>query len=388
MSILVIQKDAVGLRAAVMKNNRLYAYRTQQSGGVICEEQIYVGVVDRMQKGVNAAFVKLPGGEFGFLPYDKEKTPLRSGERVLVQVKRPPNNAKKAYLTLDIALAGQCVVYLPCGGGISVSKRVEDEEERQALRKLGRKIKPDPGGIVMRAVSIGNEETAREECEMLAARWQDISKTARTASAPCLLWDGGDIVSSLLREEGANIEYILTNAPEILPENISCPVRTADEPFLLHNVEHKLERSQRRTVRLKSGATLIIDRCEAMTVIDVNSAMASGGKNVEETAEKINIEAAGEVARLLRLLRIGGMIVVDFIDMASDEAKERLLQCMRAALAEDPIKTMVYGITQLGLMEITRRRGETPLEALRDIPCPHCAGTGVITESEDDLADA
>ena len=388
MSILVVQKDTSGLRAAVMQDNRLYAYRGQQGGGGICEEQIYLGVVDRMQKGVNAAFVKLPGGEFGFLPFDKEKHPLRSGERVLVQVKRPPSNAKKAFLTFDIALAGQCLVLLPFGGGVSVSKRVEDEEERQTLRKLGRKLKPQSGGIVMRANALQQTDYVEEERDLLLERWQKISKMAQTVSAPALLWDGEDVISALLREEAGKLEYVLTNAPEALPEHLPCPVRTADEPFLLHNVEHKLERSQHRTVRLKSGATLVIDRCEAMTVIDVNSAMAGGGKNIADTAEKINLEAAREVARLLRLLRIGGMIVVDFIDMPTEEAKERLVQAMRQALENDPVKTVVYGLTQLGLLEMTRRRAETPLEALRDIPCPHCAGSGVVLESEDDFTDA
>lgn len=385
MSILVVQKDADGLRAAVMKDNRLYAYRGQQGGGGICEEQIYIGVVDRMQKGVNAAFVKLPGGEFGFLPYDKEKHPLRSGERVLVQVKRPPNNAKKAFLTTDIALAGQYLVYLPFGGGVSVSKRVETDEEKQMLRRMGRHLKPEKGGLVMRASALQADEAATDECAVLLERWRMISEKARMQTAPALLWDGDDVISSLLREENTRLEYVLTNAPEVLPSGIACPIKEADEPFLLHNVEHKLERSQRRTVRMKSGATLIMDRCEAMTVIDVNSAMAGGGKSVAETAEKINMEAVREIARLLRLLRIGGIIMVDFIDMATDEARERLIHAMREALKEDPVKTMVYGITQLGLMEITRRRGETPLEALRDIPCPHCAGTGVLTESEEDL---
>jgi len=388
MSILLVQKDVDGLKAAVMRNNKLYAYRSQQSGGAICEEQIYLGIVDRMQKGVNAAFVKLPDGEFGFLPYDKEKHPLRSGERVLVQVKRPPNNAKKAYLTMDVALAGQRLVLLPMGGGVSVSKRVEDEEQRSALRKLARKIKPESGGIVMRAAALLDQEAVAEECASLDNRWETIQAKARTAAAPALLWDGEDVVSALLREEASSLEYILTNAPEALPEHISCEVRTADEPFLLHNVDHKLQRAQRRTVRMKSGATLIIDRCEAMTVIDVNSAMAAGGKCVDETAEKINLEAAGEVARLLRLLRIGGMILVDFIDMKTDEARERVLDAMRTALEDDPVKTVVYGFTRLGIMEITRRRGETPLDALPDIPCPHCAGTGALFESEDDLANA
>jgi len=388
MSILVVQRDTSGVKAAVMKNNQLYAYQAQHNSAAICEEQIYIGIVDRMQKGISAAFVKLPGGDFGFLPFDKEKQPLRSGERVLVQVKRPPNNAKKAFLTMDISLAGQHLVLLPFGGGVSVSKRVEDEEARLLLRKLGRKLRPEGFGIVMRANALGNDEAVQEECLLLQARWKVIHDKARMMTVPSLLWDGEDAVSTLLREEGERLEYILTNAPEMIPSHVHVPVREADEPFLLHNVEHKLEKSRRRTVLLKSGATLVVDRCEAMTVIDVNSAMAGGGKNTEETAEKINLEAAKEIARLLRLLRIGGMIVVDFIDMVTDEAKERLLAAMREALHEDPLKTIVYGITQLGLMEMTRRRASTPLEAIRDIPCPHCGGAGVLLESEDDLTDA
>ena len=152
----------------------------------------------------------------------------------------------------------------------------------------------------------------------------------------------------------------------------------------MHNVEHKLKRSQQRTFLMKSGATLVIDRCEAMTVIDVNSAMSGGGRNIADTAEKINSEAAREIARLLRLLRIGGMILIDFIDMATEEAKERLLSYMKELLQEDPIKTVVHDITPLGIMELTRRRADTPLPALPDIPCPHCAGTGVMPESEDE----
>lgn len=389
MSILLIQKETNGVRAAVMQDNRLYAYRSLESGGGICEDQIYLSVVDRMAKGVNAAFVKLPHGDFGFLPYDKEKRPLRSGERILVQVKRPPNNAKKAFMTLDISLDGQYLVLLPMGGGISVSRNIENEEDRRALRQLGKKLKPASFGIIMRAESlIATEESLIEERDLLLARWQEISKKANMQPAPSLIFDGEDGIMQLFHEEKKRLEYVLTNAPELVPQDISCPVREADEPFLLHNVEHKLKRSQQRTVLLKSGANLVIDRCEAMTVIDVNSAMSGGGKNIADTAEKINMEAAREIARLLRLLRIGGMIVVDFIDLATDEAKERLISYMKELVQGDPMKTVVYGITQLGLMEITRRRADTPLPALPDHPCPHCAGTGVVSESEDDAPHA
>ncbi|MBQ1946468.1 MAG: ribonuclease E/G [Clostridia bacterium] len=368
-----------------MKDNHLYAYRSSESGGGICEDQIYLAVVDRMAKGVNAAFVKLPHGDFGFLPYDKEKRALRSGERVLVQVKRPPNNAKKAFLTLDVSIGGKYLVLLPNGGGISVSKSIEDEDVRKALRLLGKKLKPAAFGIIMRADSVNADpEVIELERDELLKRYEEISKRANTLPAPALLWDGEDIVSQLLHEEEKQLEYVLTNAPELLPPTLSCPVRQADEPFLLHNVDHKLKRSQLRTFLMKSGATLVIDRCEAMTVIDVNSAMSGGGRNIADTAEKINTEAAREIARLLRLLRIGGMILIDFIDMATDEARDHLISYMKELLKDDPIKTVVHDITPLGIMELTRHRADTPLPALPDIPCPHCAGLGVIPESEDD----
>lgn len=385
MSILLIEKNDAGVRAAVMKDNRLYAYRSSESGGGICEEQIYLAVVDRMAKGVNAAFVKLPRNDFGFLPYDKDKRALRSGERVLVQVKRPPNNAKKAFMTLDISIGGKYLVLLPTGGGISVSRNIDSEDDRKSLRQLGKKLKPAAMGLIMRADALNaEEETITLERDELLDRWNSISKKANTLSAPALLWDGEDIVSQLLSEEEKQLEYVLTNAPELLPAALPCPLRQADEPLLLHNVEHKLKRSQQRTFLMKSGATLVIDRCEAMTVIDVNSAMSGGGRNIADTAEKINSEAAREIARLLRLLRIGGMILIDFIDMATEEAKERLLIYMKELLQEDPIKTVVHDITPLGIMELTRRRADTPLPALPDIPCPHCAGTGVMPESEDE----
>ena len=218
MSILLVQKEENSVKAAVIRDNRLYAYHAQQNAGAICEEQIYSAVVDRMVKGINAAFVKLPQGEFGFLPFDKQKTPLRSGERVLVQVKRPPNNAKKAFMTLDIAVSGQYLILLPTGGGISVSKRIEDEDNRKSLRLIGKKLKPSAFGIIMRSEALDvPEEVLAEEKDALLARWQEISKKANLCSAPALIWDGEDAVSKLLREEKNQLDYILTNAPELLP---------------------------------------------------------------------------------------------------------------------------------------------------------------------------
>ncbi len=389
MSILLVQKDAQGVRAAVMQDGHLYAYRGAQGAAALHEEQIFLGVADRAIRGVNAVFVRLPGGETGFLSTPAGKKPPASGDRIIVQVKRPANNAKKAYLTQDIALPAEHLVLLPFSRAEAVSSRVENAQDKQSLRALCHRLRPESMGLVVRSAALNETESALQaEASRLMQQWQSIAQAAAHTSAPALLWDGEDAVTSLAREEGARLEYVLTNAPELVPPFLSCPVRTAENPFMLHTVEHRLERSCRRTVLMKSGASLVIDRCEAMTVIDVNSGKSSGGRDIAATAERVNHEAAREIARLLRLLGIGGIIVVDFIDMDSEEARQRLIEEMRQQLKNDPVKTEVYGITALGLMEITRRRAQTPLEYLRDTPCPHCGGTGILKTDEEDTADA
>lgn len=389
MSTLLLQKEEAGLRAAVMRDGRLYAYRAQQDVSAIREGQIYLSVVDRAIKGVGAVFVRLPGGDFGFLPVPAGQRAPASGDRVIVQVKRPPNSAKKAFMTRDIALDGTYLILLPCSDSLGVSSRIEDAALRRTLREAGRALKPHGMGLVMRAAALNADEAAlKDELYTLLQRWQSLQALQMYASAPRLLWDGEDMLSQLLREENGRLDSIVTNAPELLPDALPCPVRTAEHPFMLHAVDHKLEKSRRRTVLLKSGASLVIDRCEAMTVIDVNSGMAPGGKGIAQTAERINHEAAAEIARLLRLLGIGGMILIDFIDMDSDEARQRLIEAMREQLRQDPVKAEVIDITPLGIMELTRRRVQTPLSELPDIPCPHCCGTGCLDTPEEETPDA
>lgn len=389
MSILLLQQEADGLRAAVMQDGKLYAYHACKNAAAIHEGQIYLAVADRAVKGIGAVFVRLPDGEFGFLPLPAGERAPASGDRVLVQVKRPPNNAKKAFMTRDIALDGSYLILLPCSESLGVSSRVEDATQRRALRETARKLKPHGMGIVMRSAALqADEDALQTELTCLQQRWQSLQDARMHGAAPRLLWDGEDALSQLIRQEGDRLEYILTNAPACLPDTIACPVRIAENPFMVHAVDHKLEKSRRRTVFLKSGATLVIDRCEAMTVIDVNSAMAAGGKGISHTAERVNMEAAAEIARLLRLLGIGGMILIDFIDMDSDEARMRLIQTMQEHLRRDPVKTEIIDITPLGIMELTRRRVQLPLSELPDIPCPACHGTGVIELPEEEPADA
>lgn len=379
MSILLVEKRGDTLNAAVMMRDRLYAYEGENAAS-LHESQVYLGVVDRVLKGVNAVFVRLPNRETGFLQYSTGAKLPASGERLIVQVRRPAFQNKKALLTEDISLAGNALVYLPRARGIRVSSRITEEDQRRALRDKAASILPEAGGFILRSAAQSVPlEQLKNELDSLVLRWQEICEKAKAAT-PAILWTGNGFLDKLLQEEATRLEYVLTNAPEALPPSVSCPVRTAEHPFLLHNVPHKLEKSLRRTVQMKSGATLVIDPCEAMTVIDVNSAQASG-----ESAEKINLEAAWDIARLLRLRGIGGMIVIDFIDLPDDAARDRLIQAMREALKEDPIQTTVHDITPLGLMEMTRRRTQSSMPPLPDQPCPHCGGTGVVlSEIEED----
>lgn len=389
MSVLAVQRDEGGVRAALLEDGRLCAYRGARDAGRITAGQIYLAVCDRALKQPKAAFLRLPGGESGFLPAEGALSLPASGQAVMAQVKRAPTGGKKAFMTRDIALAGQYLLLLPLSRGVAVSSRVTDAQARQSLKKRGEKLCPPGMRLVMRssALSEDSQDALQSELSRLLALWGDITRNAAGLPAPSLLWGGEDAVAGLIREEYGRLEYVLTNDASLLPP-LPCPVRTAENPFLLLNVEHKLAHARRRTVLMKSGATLVTDRCEAMTVIDVNT-----GQNTHSEPEKVNAEAACECARLMRLLNLGGMILIDFIDMPDDAARSRLTSAMAQLLARDPVKTMIHGITPLGIMELTRRRADEALSPMPDIPCPHCHGTGVLladiadTESEESPCD-
>ncbi len=364
MSILLAEKNNDGIRAAVIEDGKLTAYKAEKTSSAILEGQIYLGIADRVIKSINALFVKLNSNDYGFLPIEPGKAAPASGTRLLVQVKRHPNNTKKAFLTTDIAFEGDTCIFLPFGNHVSVSKRVDDPDQRRLLKQLGTTIRKPGTGLIMRSAALETSlDNVKTQSEKLQNDYEALLAKSQAAHAPCLLMAGETPVESLLREETKRLESILTNAPEIIPAT-SFTVKTSEHPFLLYNVDAALSKAKKRTVLLKSGATLVIDRCEAMTVIDVNSAMATKGRSIAETAEKINLEACKEIARLLRLLAIGGMILIDFIDLPDDAARDRLISSMRECLQRDPVKTVVVDITPLGIMELTRSRSQMPLEAL------------------------
>ena len=238
-----------------------------------------------------------------------------------------------------------------------MSKKITEETERERLRETAQRLAPSGMGLVMRteSASAAEADIAADVGDLLC-QWLDVVEKQKTSAAPCLLKGREDALLRLLRDEHGDIAEILTNAPEALP-SLSLPVCPCENSFDLYAVKSKLEKSMQRKVWLDCGGYLIIDKTEAMTVIDVNSGKFTGGKaGAESTFLKLNLEAAREIARLLRLRGIGGIIIIDFVDMQTEDHRIAVREALETALRDDPVKTVVHGFTSLGLVEMTRKK--------------------------------
>ena len=353
--ILIESRDGKR-KIALLDEKRLLAFY-EDAGAAVEAEQIYLGTVDRIVKGMDACFVRLGGNQTGFLPFAECRERPRSGDKLLVQVKKPPIGEKAPYLTADVSLAGRYTLLTPFSARCAVSKKIADDAERERLLQTAERVAPSGMGLVMRTESAGAAEAdiAADVGHLLSA-WLDILDGRRSAQAPCLIKGREDVLSRLMRDEHGRIAEILTNAPDQLPP-LPYPIRFCDSPFELYGVRNKLEKSMQRKVWLDCGGYLVIDRTEALTVIDVNSGKFTGGKSgTESTFLKLNTEAAEEIARLLRLRNTGGIVIIDFVDMQSEESRAAVQTALEEALRDDPVKAVVHGFTSLGLMEMTRKK--------------------------------
>ncbi len=353
---ILVEIRAGQTEIALLDEKRLLAF-FQDAGGGVEAEQVYFGVVDRIVKGMEACFVRLGKDQTGFLPFSECREKPRSGDKLPVQVKKPPVGEKAPYLTADIALAGRYVILTPFTARFAVSQKITEEGERARLKALAAKLAPTGCGLVMRTESAdASEEDIAADAASLLQVWNEIQEKQKTVQAPCLLKGREDPLLRLLRDEHGEISEILTNAPDALPP-VSLPVRLCENPFDLYSVRAKLDKSMQRRVWLDCGGYLIIDKTEALTVIDVNSGKFTGNKTgTENTFVKLNTEAAQEIARLLRLRNMGGIIIIDFVDMQSEESRAAVQKALEEALRDDPVKAVVHGFTTLGLMEMTRKK--------------------------------
>ena len=384
-SLLLIKIEDEKRSIALMEDGRLCEYHESRDVGDLKADEIYLGRVSRVMKNLQAAFIRVKEDKDGFLPFDEipQGQPM-PGDSMLVQVKKPPLSGKAAYMTARITLPGSCFALLAKEPGSKLSGRVKDEAKRKALYRLADELAPAGMGLLMQETALSfNKEDLKAEIDALAKQWHSVEEKAARHSPPALIQSAPDAAMRLLRDAPAPPEKIICNKPELLPD-YGIPVTQSNDPLQLYEVEHKLRKALRRKQSLKSGATLVIDPCEAMWVIDVNTAASVSGKDKEKTLLATNIEAAEEIARLLRLRRMSGIVLIDFIDMKSNQQREEILSALRAALAKDPVKTAIHGFTSLGFLEMTRKKTESPLRSETLLPCPLCRGTGMIHKEENE----
>jgi ribonuclease G len=344
---------------------------------------------------------------------------VHDGQEVLVQVIKDPLGTKGARLTTHISIPSCYLVYMPGAGTIGVSQRIEEQEERTRLRDLGADIRRrrtganqsdgeaendsaltaslnGDGYIVRTAAESASEELMLADMDFLAKLWASVTERTREAKAPDMVHEDLPLVIRTLRElTGTEIERARVDSRETMRKLVDFTERfvpemvdsiehyTGDRPiFDIYGVEDEIQKALGRKVQLKSGGHLIIDQTEAMTTIDINTGAYVGHRNLEETIFKTNLEASQAIARQLRLRNLGGIIIIDFIDMRSEEHKRQVLRALEKSLDRDHTKTHISDVSALGLVQMTRKRTRESLEHVLCDPCPTCSGRGSIKTAD------
>jgi len=402
-------------RVALMQQGAVQELHVERTGGRGIVGNIFLGRVVRVLPGMQSAFVEVGLERTAFLHVAdlwSEKSGERSGngprpierliaegETLVVQALKDPISTKGARLSTQISLAGRLLVYLPQERHIGISQKIGDEAGREALRERIQRLLPadETGGFIVRTVA-ENAADAELAADIAYLRrlWQEIRHRAQNSAAPAQLHHDLTLAQRVLRDltgpetsrividSRENFQKLSAFAQEYMPQLAPLLAHyTGERPlFDLYAVEEELQKALARRVDLKSGGYLIIDQTEAMTTIDVNTGAFVGARNFDDTIFKTNLEAAQTIARQLRLRNLGGIIIVDFIDMESSEHQSVVLAELNKALARDHTRISVNGFTQLGLVELTRKRTRESLAQILCEPCPTCNGRGVVKTAQ------
>jgi ribonuclease G len=429
---IVVNDGVTETRLAVQDGNQLTELYVERARRRSIVGNIYKGVVTNVLPGMQAAFVEIGLSKDAFLyggdytanlgeeddpgtPGEEDDTAdvdlgesegepprvahvqapieemLRKGQEILVQVSKESLGSKGARITSFISIPGRYIVYMPQSRHIGVSRRIHDEAERERLRGIVKAVRPATGGFIVRTVAEGKgEEELAADIQFLSRLWAQVQSRFETAKASALLHEEMDLTFRVVRdlfspeieeflvdsEEG--YQKVLQYANTLVPQLAARVKRYEGKPpiFEATGIEKEIDKALRRRVWLKSGGYIVIDHTEALVAIDVNTGKYVGKRDFEETVLKINLEAAAEAVRQIRLRDLGGIIILDFIDMERADHREQVSHALTKALADDKARTNVLEISELGIVEMTRKRARQDLHSVFYASCPTCKGSG------------
>jgi ribonuclease E len=411
--ILINALDPDESRIAAIVDNKLDQFHIETAAKQVTQGNIYKGIVTRVEQSLQAVFIDYGGEKNGFLQKNeihsdyfqdvesKEKALfnlIKKGQEMIVQVTKNPINQKGAMLTTFISLPGRFGVLMPGNTTKGVSRKISEEDERKRLVGILKNMKiPEGFGMIVRTAGKNSTKTMlTSDLKYLMRVWKDIDKRAMKDTAPSLLYKEQSLAVRSLRDYfTTDITEILIDCPDTFNEvrdfiamiapkqNKIVKLYKGEKPiFSKHQLEEQISSIYKREVQLKSGGCLVIEQTEAMVTIDVNSGKSTKKKNIEETAFHTNLESAEEVARQLRLRDMGGLIVVDFIDMRERKHKSEITKSLKKHLKMDKAKTKVGGITTFGLLEMSRQRIRHSITYGSYEPCKHCNGRGMTPSVE------
>lgn len=418
---ILVDANGFSTRVAVVEDGSPVELYVEQEGALRLVGNIYNGRVQNVLPGMQAAFIDIglernaflyagdivmPDDTDGDLEREKIQSMrsirdmLKPGQTIMVQVAKDPVGTKGARVTTHITLAGRSLVLMPTMDYVGVSRRIEKDEERTRLRKILCDIKPDNMGVIVRTASAGKSRDAFvEDLDSLKLLWEEIQRKAKKQKAPALLHAEQSLLFRTVRDLlMKDVDRVFVNdedtyerireiadvmAPKLKPRIL---LKQSEALFDRYDTEGKIDKALARKVWIKNGSYIIIDRTEALTCIDVNTGKYVGKDNLEKTITATNCEAAREIAHQLRLRDIGGIIIIDFIDMERESNRNLVLTTLKTALKDDHTRSHVFGFTHLGLVEMTRKKTGRSLGDTLQTLCPYCSGDAHVLAPETVMA--
>lgn len=415
MNEIIIDSGINQSRVAVLEDGDLVEYYIESRDSKRLVGNIYKGRVKNVLPGMQAAFVDIGVEKNAFL-YVKDAIPcdilkdrnisskdisirdvIKNGQEIVVQVVKEPIDNKGARVTTHLTFPGRYLVLMPYMDYIGISRRIEDEEERNRLKKIIEEIKPQGMGIIVRTEADGScKNDLKDDLKYLLKVWQKIEREKKLGFAPKIIYRDLDLIHRTVRDiftsdtkelkinDKGYYKEILDFLDLISPE-LKGRVKYFDPGINIFNyfgIEKMIQEALSRKVWLKSGGYIVIDKTEAFTIIDINTGKYVGVNDLTETIVKINKEAAKEIAKQIRLRDIGGIIIIDFIDMSDKKSQQEVIDILKEALAKDRVRTNILGITQLGLLEMTRKKVRNRISSILETKCPYCEGTGKVLTPE------